>query len=194
MKFVHVLLGVLVITAATSRAKAQTATAGLYTTADDFLKQKITYPVDCSDGSDILRVNNLFESASCVVKSKGEKHRFYKVNFYGYRNCKNENYRFDYKTPYQIIDTAGFFIYYRSVQAEAVKGKGLVKTDAYFFSTKADNTIQPLTMNNLKKAFPGNHSFQYALDAHFRSDRDLAAYDTFQKTYKVTYLYGQSLK
>jgi hypothetical protein len=194
MKLVHVLLGVLIITTATFRAKAQAVTAGLYTTADDFLNQKITYPVDCSDVSDKLRVNNLFESTSGIIKSKGKKHRFYKVNFYGYRNCKNENFRFDYKTPYQIIDTTGFFIYYRSVQAEPVKGKGLVKTDAYFFSTKADNTIQPLTMDNLKKAFPGNHSFQYALDDHFRNDKDLAAYDTFQKTYKVKYLYGQSLK
>jgi len=194
MKFVHVLLGVLVITVITTRAQAQTITAGLYETADDFLKQKITYPVDCSISADKLVVNNLLESASGHVKSLGQKHRFYKVNFYGYRNCKNENYRFDYKTAYRIVDTAGFFIYYRYIQSEPVKGKGLVKTDAYFFSTKADNNIQLLTLDNLKKAFPGNHSFQYALDVQFRSDKDLAAWDAYQKTYKVTYLYGQSLK
>src|SRR5690242_4060570 len=118
MKFVHIIWGVLVITIATTRAAAQTTTAGLYITTDDFQQQKITYPVDCSDGSNKLRVNKLFESASGYVVSNGEKHRFYKVNVYGFRNCKNENYRFYYKTAYRIVDTTGFFIYYRYIQAE----------------------------------------------------------------------------
>jgi hypothetical protein len=194
MKFVHIIWSVLVLTIATTRTAAQTAIAGLYMTAADFHQQKITYPVDCSDGSNKLRVNNFFESTSGVVVSNGVKHRFYKVNVYGYKNCKSENYRFDYKTAYRIIDTAGFFIYYRSIQAEPAKGKGLVKTDAYFFSVHPDSTIQPLTLNNLKKAYPGNHSFHYALDAQFRSDKDLLAYDPYQKTYKVKYLYEKSLK
>lgn len=194
MKFVQLIAGALALLALATTATAQTQPAGLYSTADDFQQQKITYPVDCSSSNDKLKLNDLFGSPEGYVISKGEKHAFSKSHVYGYRTCKNENYRFYKKTPYRIVDTAGFYIYYRNKQAEPAQGKGSYRTDTYFFSTHADNAIQLLTMDNLKKAFPGNRSFQYALDAHFRSDKDLAAWDAYGKMYKVKYLYEQTLK
>ena len=194
MKLVQWFWGTLVTVACTTCAQAQTPDAGLYITANDFQQQKITYAVNCSNGKDKLKVNSLFDASTGYVVVNGEKHAFNKKQVYGYRTCKNNNFRLYNNTPYQVINTTGFFIYYRSIQTEAAKGKGLVKADAYFFSTQADSTIQPLTVDNLKKAYPGNHEFQYALDANFRSDKDLTAWDTYQKTYKVQYLYSLSLK
>ena len=192
MKFVQLVLGILVIISAANHAMAQTATAGLYLTPDDFLQQKITYPVECNNGKDKLKLNDFWGSATGYVISRGEKHAFKKSKVYGYKTCKNENYRFYQNTAYRIIDTAGFYVYHRCMQTE--QKKGFVKTDTYFFSTQADNTIQRLNSDNLKKAFPGNQTFQYALDAHFRSDKDLVAWDPYNKTYKIKYLYSQSLK
>lgn len=192
MKLAQVITGALAFLLMTTTTYAQSG--GLYSTADDFQQQKITYPVDCSNSKDRLKLNDLFGSSKGYIISKGEKHEFTKSSVYGYRTCKNENYRFYKNSAYRIVDTAGFYIYYRNMQAEPAKGKGSLRTDTYFFSTHAGNAIQLLTLDNLKKAFPGNRSFQYALDAHFRSDKDLVAWDAYGKTYKVKYLYEQTLK
>ena len=58
----------------------------------------------------------------------------------------------------------------------------------YFFTTQSSDTLQPLTKDNLKKAFPENHPFHDALDATFDNDKDLIAYDSFHKMYKVNWL------
>jgi len=104
------------------------------------------------------------------------------------------NYRIFHKSSYRIVDTAGFYLYYRYVQNEHTRGKGLIKTDEYYFSTDSAADIQLLTIENLKRAYPENHRFHYDIDAHFRSDRELMAYDPFTKMYKLKYLYMQSLK
>lgn len=59
---------------------------------------------------------------------------------------------------------------------------------AYFFTTKSSDVLKSLTKDNLKKAFSENHPFHDALDATFTSDKDLIAYDSFHKMYKVNWL------
>jgi len=103
------------------------------------------------------------------------------------------NYRIFQKSSYRIVDTAGFYLYYRYVQFEQTKGKGLIKMDEYYFSKDSDTDIQPLTIENLKKAYPENHRFHYDIDAHFRSDRELMAYDPYSQSYKIKYLYKKSV-
>ena len=58
----------------------------------------------------------------------------------------------------------------------------------YFFTTASSDVLQPLTKDNVKKAFPENHPFHDAIDATFKSDDDLSQYDTFHKMYKVNRL------
>jgi len=58
----------------------------------------------------------------------------------------------------------------------------------YFFTTSSSDVLQPLTKNDLKKAFPNNHKFHDALDAQFKSDDGLNVYDNFHKMYKVNWL------
>jgi hypothetical protein len=110
------------------------------------------------------------------------------------QNGTNNNYRIYDKSSYRIVDTAGFYLYYRYIQFEQNRGKGLIKKDEYYFSKDGGSDIQLLTIENLKKAYPENHRFHYDIDAHFRSDRELMAYDSFSKSYKLKYLYMQSLK
>jgi hypothetical protein len=106
----------------------------------------------------------------------------------------NLQYRNSEKGKYQILDTAYFYLYYRYEQVEKVKGKSLIKTDEYFFSRNAESPIQLLTAENLKRAFPDNLAFHYAIDAEFKRDQDLIAYDPYYKGYKLKYIYNQSLK
>ena len=197
MKNFQSLFAVLVLLAAAKIGAAQGVaanTGGLYSTLNDFVNHKLTYPIDCNQSANKLKLNELFESSTGYVIYGGEKHAFDKSKVYGYRSCKNKNYRFYKNSAYQIIDTAGFYIYYQYMQEEKVKGKGLVKTDEYFFSTNGNGPVLLLTADNLKSAFPDNSRFHYALDAQFKSDKDLLSYDGYQKTYKIKYLYSQSLK
>ena len=181
--------------AGTANAQNKTAaTGGLYLTADDFRQQKLSYEIDCGNGNDKIKTNEFFGSSTGYVLSKGEKHEFKKKNVYGYRSCQNKNYRFYNGEAYLLVDTAGFYVYYQYRSEEIVKGKGLIKKDIYLFSKTAGADLKPLTIENLKNAFPVNNSFHYALDANFRSDKDLLAYDSFAKTYKVKYLFNQSVK
>ena len=57
----------------------------------------------------------------------------------------------------------------------------------YFFTTSSSDVLRELTKINLKKAFPNNHKFHDALDAQFKSDDELNAYDSFHKMYKVNW-------
>jgi hypothetical protein len=197
MKTLKVLyvMTIMIVSAGTASAQGKTSvTGGLYLTSNDFQQQKFTYEIDCSNANDKIKPNEFFGSSTGYVLSKGEKHEFNKKKVYGYRNCQNKNYRFYNGEAYLLIDTASFYIYYQYRQEEHVRGKGLIKKDEYFFSKNADGDLQLLTIENLKNSFPENHNFHYAIDASFRSDKDLMAYDSFRKNYKIKYLYNQSLK
>ena len=104
------------------------------------------------------------------------------------------DFRIYHHSSYKILDTVGFYLYYRYVSYEHTRGKGLIKKDEYSFSKDSTSDIQLLTIENLKRAYPENHRFHYDLDAHFWSDRDLMAYDPFTGMYKLKYLFMQSLK
>jgi hypothetical protein len=133
-------------------------------------------------------INNKHQSGS------GGKHSFDYNKAGGFQYRDGKIYRLYGKGEYQVLDTAYFCLYYRYEQVEKLKGKSLEKTDEYFFSRNAESPIQLLTAENLKKTFPDNLAFHYAIDAHFRSDQDLIAYDPYYKGYKLKYLYNQSLK
>jgi hypothetical protein len=168
-------------------------TTGLYLTSSDFVQHKLTYEMDCNHSKDKLKINELFGTSHGYVIYKGEKHAFDRSQIFGYRSCNNKNYRFFNNEIYQIIDTLDFYMYYQYKSEELNKGKGLVKTDEYYFSRNGNDGIEPLNSDNLKRAFPGNARFHYALDANFKSDKDLMAYDPYQKIYKIKYLYNESL-
>lgn len=165
---------------------------GLYSTFNDFVNHKLIDESNENLTNAKLKLNDRSDSLH-VLKSEKKHHHPTKKDVYGYINYKNENYRFYNKTAYKIIDTAGFFIYYLYKNEPSPNGKGLVKTDEYFFSTKGDNTIQPLTINNLEKAFPEKHQFHYDIDAMFKSDKDLIIYDNFLHIYKIKYLFAHSI-
>lgn len=189
------LAGILVVTCSFTLKRHQSrGNSGIYLTVQDYYQHKLTYEFDGNSEDGKLILNDLLGNSSGYVVNKGEKHPFDKNKTYGYQNRDNKVYRFFGKEAYEIIDTAQFYLYYRYDQVEKVKGKELVKTDEYYFSKDAGSQIQLLTVDNLKKAFPNNLSFHYSIDALFRTDQELIAYDTYCKCYKLKYIFSQSLK
>ena len=83
---------------------------------------------------------------------------------------------------------AGYFrkeLYIYSTDVLVRKG---TSEKAYFFSVGPNGDMLPLTIVNLKKAFPDNHTFHDSLDMMFKNDSQLTKYDDFHKMFKVTRL------
>jgi hypothetical protein len=110
------------------------------------------------------------------------------------RAVDNKNCRVYDKKYYQILDTAAFYLYYRYGNKDKPKGEGLIKKADYYFSRDAVSPIELLTKDNLKRTFRDNLPFHYAIDAEFRNDQELIAYDTYCGCYKLKYIYLRSLK
>ena len=88
---------------------------------------------------------------------------------------------------YEILEAKDLVIYSTGVLVR----KGTIEKN-YFFSVGVDGEIFPLTILNLKKAFPDNHAFHDSLDLMFNNDWQLTKYDDFHKMYKVNRLLAAS--
>ena len=111
----------------------------------------------------------------------------------GYLQSSAQTNRVYHKEKFQVVDTTAFYLYTQNKNIVPPGGKGMYRADLYFFSTNADGPILPLTIENLKRTYPANMAFHYALDAYFNSDRQLMAYDQYAKMYKLKYLFLQTL-
>ena len=79
------------------------------------------------------------------------------------------NYRTIGNDRYQIVDRNTVYIYTLDVHVR----KGALEKN-YFFSVGPGGDVQPLTILNLKKAFPNNHTFHDYLDMSFKHDSHFA--------------------
>ena len=105
---------------------------------------------------------------------------------------QDQNYRSYDHGKYLILDTAGFYLYRHN---KLVRGeKASRPMDVYYFSLGPDDAPRELTLANLERAFAGNAAFRYRLEAQFRYDKELMAYDEYLKMYKIKYLYALSEK
>jgi hypothetical protein len=103
-----------------------------------------------------------------------------------------QEYRQVGNRKYEIVDTAGFYLYSYNM---LVQGEKIARPETvYFFSVDKDSPVLQLTMENLEKAFASNPKFRYSLEASFHGDRQLMTYDKAIKMYKIKYLYSQTVK
>lgn len=167
-------------------SSAQKQSGGLYLTYNDYLNHKLSYTQDKINVHEFIGMKNV------TVISNGKKVIIPKNQLFGYRDSNNNDYRFNDGKAYQIIDTTGFYIY--SYDKLVQQGKGPKPTRVYFFSKKTDDTILPLTAENIAVAFPENTKFKYMVEVASKSDIKLDAYDAQLNEYKIKELYTESLK
>ncbi len=97
------------------------------------------------------------------------------------------NYRVVGTDRYQILEAKTLSIY--SLDVLVRKG---ASEKTYFFSVGPNGDVLPLTILNLKKAFPDDHAFHDLLDMSFKHDSDLTKYDEFHKMFKINRLLDAS--
>jgi hypothetical protein len=188
-------IGVLALLLITVNASAQDGSSkitGLYKNEDDFALNRLTNQIDCVSKGESIKVDNLFTASSNIlIKENGKKYTVPKSAYYGYRDCNNKAYRFIGNTVFEIVDTAGFYMYKRSF---VTGGKGGTRVTQYFFSKTGNDELVALTKQNMESAFSSNTQFRYALESEFNSDKELVNYDSYLKSYKVKYLYLETTK
>jgi len=95
---------------------------------------------------------------------------------------------------YTVLNTGQPIILYRYQHASHSPKEVEKYVPKYYFTTRISNVLQELTKGNLKKAFPAAHAFHDALEANFKEDKDLIAYDDFHKVFKVDRIYTTTVK
>jgi hypothetical protein len=98
------------------------------------------------------------------------------------------------KMGYTILNPGEAITVYKYVHMSHSPKEAEKYAPKYFFTTGSSDELQALTVLNLKKAFPENHSFHDALDANFKEDKELSNYDSFHKMLKITWLYKNDAK
>ena len=170
--------------------------SGIFLTAEDYAANKLSYPVNCNSPHDKIKAGDFIARHYIIIKINGRKTKLKKDSIFGYRNCKQQNFRFsknDNRT-YRILENKSLIIYTADVRDYSPDGKTFVLIPAYFFSKTIDSGIFPLNVNNLEKAFPGNIKFHDLLEVEFAGGNPVSAYDPEHQMYKVNYLFLESLK
>ena len=195
MKKVYYLLAVLASTIIGAQsASAQKDSSGIYKTADDFQKRKLTYAINCKTEKHKINPNILFKGSEVKVKHMGTTYSMKKSEVFGYRACDGKEYRFVDNKEYSVLNPGETLIIY-VYQHPAHSAKNASQyPPMYFFSKGVATGLQELTKGNLKTAFPDNHEFHDTLDENFKEDKELINYDNFHKMYKVNWLLKNHVK
>lgn len=173
---------------ACSSAIAQKDSSGIYKTADDFQNRKLSYAINYKTEKHKINDNVLFNNADIKVKHAGETYTLLKSETYGYRSTNGEAFRFVDNKEYKIINPGEALLMYVYKHPSHSPKEAERYAPAYFFSSDATSAPQSLTKANLQAAFPVNHKLHDALDAQFKSDKELYAYDQFHKMYKLDWI------
>jgi hypothetical protein len=167
-------------------AIAQKDSSGIYKTLADFSAKKLSLVINCKTETHKIKINDVFSQDHITVVHDGKSYDFKKSDIYGYKLCNGETYRFSGNKDYLVMNPNEVILLYK---VEIMQTKAATpKTYTYYFSKDASSTLQDLTKVNLKAAFPTNHKFHDELDANFKSDSELTAYDSFHKMYKVNHI------
>ena len=169
------------------KSNAQNQSNGLYLTFNDYLHHKLSYGSVAK--GDKIAIHDFMEGKAITVTSNGTKQTFSKNEVFGYRE-NNYDYRFQDNKAYQIIDTAGFYIYKHDKLTQ--QGKGPKPVSIEYFSNNANAKILLLTQQNVDMAFAANYKFRNMLQAEFKNDDQLNEYDASLNEYKIKELYTES--
>jgi hypothetical protein len=161
-------------------------TSGIYLTANDYVNGNITSEGDRNSPSHNIKLHDsIFGKPYIEVTHLGENRQYQKNEIWGFRDFDGKSYRFVENNAYEILEAQALYIYKTERLAPGRKG---VSEPVYFFSVGAAAAVVPLTVTNLKTAYPENHRFHDYLDMAFRNDSDLTRFDKFHNMYKVNRL------
>ena len=175
----------------TSSCFSQIVNSGIYFTAEDYLKHKLSFVINCKTEKHKIKSDLIFHQKKISIKHNDSTYTYPKDSIYGIKYCDGSIVRIYNNSEYPLINPNETIKIYKVVSKGG--GKNNLSVTKYYFSKDYKSKIVKLTISNIKSAFPGNHKFHDLIDREFHNDRELATYDDFHKIMKINRVLQNSL-
>lgn len=167
--------------------------SGLYLTADDFDAGHLVGAVACESDSRPVDRDAFGKTATVTWVGATPATQYAKSEIFGFRACDGTDVRFVRGANFRVVRAPPFYLYQHEYRVSMGKsGSRLVAS--YAFSRTAADSVRPLTLDALKRAYPENHRFHDVLDLAFRRDEELMRFDEFHHEYRVARLLRETLE
>jgi hypothetical protein len=164
---------------------------GVYLSANDFTNGKVSFENNQINKKYKFYLHEIYHTSSIKIISGDSIIKLNKDSIFGFRDKKNTCHRFYNKVEYEILNPSEKILLYRC--SSFVGGSKNIRTVTnYFFSANADSPIYPLSKWNLKTVLYKEVLFHELLDVYFHCDKQLIAYDGFNKIYTLNRIYKLS--
>ena len=171
-------------------AKAQVEIAGIYKSAKDFYKNKLSFSQVPGMKKDMLLDESL-NSPSVKIFKGDSVYTFYKDSVFGYLDRNNACFRFYHKNSYQILNPSENILLYHLNKPGRLHANS-PSSGTWYFSVNARSPIYQLTIHNLEIVFNSDAQFVGLLQQVFRYDDELYAYDERNKIYFLNRVLNES--
>jgi len=163
--------------------KAQPACSGVYLTANDFTVGKLYYASACRSTSKESYYSLLANSHFFIIGPGWAWRRIDKENVFAIKSCEGQIVRIYQGNNYYLLNPGEPIPIYKAMINPVSKGCAIrVK---YCFSVDMVSEIRDLTIDNLKAAFRQKDRFAEKINAHFKDDSDLYAYNETNKCFEL---------
>lgn len=156
---------------------------GVYLTMDDYIVNQITpYNGLCK-----IQTNTLFNTNSICLTIDHKEYKYLRDSIYAYKK-EEIVYRCNHadKRDYKIVEQGTIIIY--TINEPVYGYKNIRLVPHYYFSVNLSSVIIPLSVINIKKAFPDNIKLHQYLDMEFYQ-KDISSYNEANNTYQINYLF-----
>lgn len=185
MKFFCFAFGTVVLSSALMAQAGSHRTSGIYQTSADYQNGGLEFEGSCGSKVHKLELHDVLNKPYIDLTHGTQKQRLSKRNLFGFRACDGHDYRFASNLEYRILEAKEAYINVREIRTG---GKGSHTISTYYFSAGPDGQLLPLTVNNLRLAYPQNQVFGENLDMSSAAHRELEQYDRVQGMFEVNYL------
>lgn len=171
---------------------SQKDSSGIYCSSDDFIKQKLSFAINCNTEKHKIKSQMIFHPRKVSIKHADLTYTYPKDSIYGIKKCDGSILRVYNSIEYPLINPGEKIMIYKLITR--IRAKVNPNVISYHFSKDAESKIQDLTISNIKAAFPDNHKFHDLIDTEFHNNKELTLYDTTHKIMKVNRILQNSLK
>ena len=185
MKFLCFAVGTVVLSSALIAQAGSHRTSGIYRTSADYQNGHLEFEGSCGSHFHKLELHDVLHKPYIDLTHGTQKQRISKANLFGFRACDGYDYRFASNLEYRVLEAKEAYIYLREIRTG---GKGLHTISTYYFSAGPDGQLLPLTVNNLRLAYPQNQPFGDSLDMSSAAHQKLERYDRVHEMFELNYL------
>ncbi len=171
---------------------AATRHGGVFVTPADFEAGRIADKIVCETDSRPLSRDSFSRRDIIELTGVHRMQQYSKATIFGFRACDGTDVRFVRGTNWSVVRAPPLYLYVHEYRVTVGKGGSRIVTD-HAFSTTAADSVRPLTLDALKRAYPENHRFHDLIDLAFRSDQELIRYDDFHHEYRIARLLRETL-